>query len=741
MSSFQKIFASLLLASLFVPLAAGAVSSADFNPNFIISDAELQDYNSWTKGDIQDFLTSKGSYLRQYQAADVNGTQKTAAEIIYDSAQTHQINPKYLLVTLQKEQSLITDDTPTARQLDWATGYAVCDSCSKDDPKVAKHKGFGKQVDAGAGIMRWYYDNKDTHPVVLKKDVPIKIDNKPVTPGSWATAFLYTYTPHEHGNLNFWRIWNTWFEQVYPDGSLLKSASSSEIWLIKDGLRRKFANQSALITRADPKLVITVPDIELQNYQLGRDISLPNYSVLRAANSGMFYLLDYDTVRPFASEAVVRKFGYNPQEIIDVSDSDLSTYSIGSIINTSSTAPAGIIYQITDLNDAYYLLKDNTIYPLVDRKVASVVYKHLALEKHTKQDIAAYPVADLPISFPDGTLLKSADSNTIYVLEKGKKRRLADDDTFTGLGYKKENIVTVNLLSLLTIPSGQALFLNSSLLSSKNKFLGDSESAIPDLFSTKLPSYLVAEYPSGRLLSGKNIDSQRSIASFTKLITAYEALHGEYKRDKTAKYSAKKYKGYDNKIGFKENEQLKNVDLLNTLLVGSINSTAGLLAEAAGLTEEGLVQKMNDRLSEWGADNTTLSDVSGLDANNKSTPRDLLKIFTKVLADSTLNPILKKTTYTFSGIANKKVIKHEVKNTNQLYFATGKKPAYTILASKTGYTEEAGSVLMMLIEGDKDKKRYIVITMGNPDYTRRFEEPARLADFVVSDKFIITNNK
>ncbi len=729
-----------LLTALAAPLSVSAVNNADFNPHFIISDSELQDYNSWTSADIQNFLDSKGSYLRQYTTTDVSGAQKTAADIIYDSAQTYKINPKYVLVTLQKEQSLITDDAPSARQLDWATGYAVCDSCSREDPKVAKHKGFGKQIDDAAGVMRWYYENKDTNSIIKKKDVPIQIDNKEVTPQSWATAFLYTYTPHEHGNLNFWRIWNTWFEEVYPDGSILQSASSTEIWLISDGQRRRFANKSALITRADPKLVITVPDIQLQNYPIGKEINLPNYSLLHAA-SGTTYLLDYDTIRPFASDAVVRHFGYNPQEIIEVNDQDLLGYTIGSTVDASSTAPAGVIYQVTDLNNSFYLLKDSILHPLIDQAIATVNYKNLPIEKHLKKDLNAFTVADNPITFVDGTLLKAADSQTVYVLEKGKKRRLADDDTFAALGYKRENIVPVNLLTLLTIPSGQSLFLNSSLLSAKNKWLGDNEAPVPNSFSTKLPSYLVAEYPSGRILAGKGIDTKRSIASFTKLITAYETIHSEFKPQTTVAYSAKKLSKYDNKAGFKDKEKLKNNDLLNALLVGSINNAAGLLAEGVGLSEASLVSRMNERLSEWGADNTTLSDVSGLDKANKSTPRDLLKIFTKVLAEPLLKPILKKTTFSFAGTVGSKKISHQVKNTNQLYFAPSKNETFTILASKTGFTNEAGSVLMMLIQEKTTTKQYVIITMGNTDYTHRFDEPARLADWITNGKFIIANKK
>jgi hypothetical protein len=166
----QKIAIFFVLAGILAAPLAQAQS--DFNPQFIISDQELLSVGNWSRFDVQNFLDSKGGYLRNLVTTDASGTRKTAADIIFDAAVRYQVNPKYLLVTLQKEQSLITDDSPTNKQLDWAAGYAVCDSCSMSDPRIQKHKGFGQQVDDAAGIMRWYYDNRD-NPIVIKKDTPI----------------------------------------------------------------------------------------------------------------------------------------------------------------------------------------------------------------------------------------------------------------------------------------------------------------------------------------------------------------------------------------------------------------------------------------------------------------------------------------------------------------------------------------------------------------------------------------
>ncbi len=155
-----------------------------------------------------------------------------------------QVNPKYLLVLLQREQSLITDQTPSQKQLDWAAGYAVCDGCYLNDPKVQAHRGFGVQVNDAAEVMRWYYDNRYTNSIVKQMGQTVNIDSTSVSPQSWATAFLYTYTPHLHGNENFYKIWNEWFvQELFPNGTLVRSTLMEDYYyLIQNGQKRLFKN-------------------------------------------------------------------------------------------------------------------------------------------------------------------------------------------------------------------------------------------------------------------------------------------------------------------------------------------------------------------------------------------------------------------------------------------------------------------------------------------------------------------
>ena len=177
------IFVSLL--TLFSPSFGLYAADSDFNPNYILSDEELQDYTTMNRADIQAFLQEYGSWLVSHNTPDAEGVNRTASDIIYRAAITHKINPKYLLVKLQKEQSLITDPSPAQKQLDWATGYGICDSCSLSDPALQKHKGFGVQVDSAAAIMRWYYDNLNREVWIKTTGQTYLVDNIIVRPATF----------------------------------------------------------------------------------------------------------------------------------------------------------------------------------------------------------------------------------------------------------------------------------------------------------------------------------------------------------------------------------------------------------------------------------------------------------------------------------------------------------------------------------------------------------------------------
>jgi len=454
MNKIKKIINLSLILALFIPFIS--VEAATFDAGNIISDTDMTNYNTMTQVDIQNFLARRAGTLKDLMATDVNGVSRTASEIIYNAAQEHKINPMYLLVMLQKEMSLVEDSTPKASQYDWAMGYGVCDNCSVNDPKVLALKGFGIQVDRAAGVQRWFYDNAQNG-WVKRAGKSYNISGQDVFMQNQATANLYNYTPHIKGNYNFWRIWNQWFSQKYPDGTLLQGENQAGVWLIKNGQRHAFQSKSALISRYDLKNIVLVSPSELEKYEVGAPIRFPNYSLLTTPDGSVYMLVD-DKLKKFESAEVVRTLGYNPEEFEKITSDELATYELGEVITLASVYPAGALLQDKATGGVFYVA-DGFKYPIIAKEIMQINFPKMKITAVSTTELEKFPRLD-SVKIKDGTLVKSKENSSVYVIANGFKMPIASGTVFEGLGYKWENIKEVPEKALSNLPQGDYLDLD-----------------------------------------------------------------------------------------------------------------------------------------------------------------------------------------------------------------------------------------------------------------------------------------
>jgi len=214
-----------------------AKAEAAFNASYIIPDDQFIAISSMTENQIQEFLVAKGGSLATYvETKDswigpnsyqyptgcpsdncVNAKGMKASAILYKVANWYGLNPQVILVTLQKEQSLITlplslpDDQ---WRLNSAMGYGCPDSGGCSDA----YKSFSLQTDWASWQLRWNMDKANSQDTAQRAKVApyytgntITIDGVATLIGNGATASLYRYTPHFHGNENFYSIYSSWF--------------------------------------------------------------------------------------------------------------------------------------------------------------------------------------------------------------------------------------------------------------------------------------------------------------------------------------------------------------------------------------------------------------------------------------------------------------------------------------------------------------------------------------------------
>ncbi|MFZ2804216.1 MAG: hypothetical protein WA001_03260 [Patescibacteria group bacterium] len=452
----QSLFA-LPLSAQVIPLDPG------FDPNHVLEDNDIFDVNGMTYAQMVAFLQAKGT-LADAKQVDIDGVVKPVPDIIWRVSNSYKINPKYILALIQKEQSLVEDPDPSQGQFDWAAGYGVCDSCSKNDPSIQDYKGFASQLEWSAKQFREKYMLQllggGTTKAGDAQGKPVTIDGEVITPTNLATAMLYSYTPHLSGNLNLWRIWQRWFSLSYPDGTVVQGEPSGSIYLIRLGQKRQFSSPIVMETMVDPNKIIKVSDTNLAAYPDGGVIRFPQYSLLQD-QEGKVWLLT-DTGRRYISNmAAFRKFGFNTDEIVKVQDTDLTEYPIvNPAITVNTQFPQGTVLQ-DKTTKQYWYVEDGVRQLIPDKAFLVLYFRGRTIKQVTDASIGGYTLGN-PYNFADGELVRGKTSPAVYVSEGGTLQPILSADTFTAIGWSWGNVVTVSDAAIKDYTVGDPFTLQSA---------------------------------------------------------------------------------------------------------------------------------------------------------------------------------------------------------------------------------------------------------------------------------------
>jgi hypothetical protein len=177
----------VLVVAFFTPGHAAALVEP-FDPTNVISDDEFNDSWAMSCNEIQTFFDGRTGVLKSYV---LDG--KAAAQIVCEQSNRFGINPRLILVLLQKEQGLLGETEPTQYAFDWAAGCA---------PGWDEAQGFANQIECAARTLRNRFDT-----------VPVGAVVDGVIPANRATLALYRYNNHQQGNQNFWTIWTRYWPQ------------------------------------------------------------------------------------------------------------------------------------------------------------------------------------------------------------------------------------------------------------------------------------------------------------------------------------------------------------------------------------------------------------------------------------------------------------------------------------------------------------------------------------------------
>ncbi|WP_395725277.1 hypothetical protein [Nakamurella sp.] len=234
------------------PGTGAGIARRGFDAGNIISDQVFYDSGAMTEPQIRSFIAAQGAgcvgelclknrtwtldpgAADQYCDAYLGGAGLDTAALLAQLSTACRVNPQIMLVTLQKESSLLDRPAPTEANYDAAFGWHCpdVDGAAACDPA---YRGFVVQTAGMAKQWSRYrvspenYSYRSGRTYQIAWDVDPACGSAPVTMRNTATASLYNYTPYQpnaaslaaypgegdqcssYGIRNFWFLFQGYF--------------------------------------------------------------------------------------------------------------------------------------------------------------------------------------------------------------------------------------------------------------------------------------------------------------------------------------------------------------------------------------------------------------------------------------------------------------------------------------------------------------------------------------------------
>ena len=232
--------------------------------------------------------------------------------------------------------------------------------------------------------------------------------------------------------------------------------------------------------------------------------------------------------------------------------------------------------------------------------------------------------------------------------------------------------------------------------------------------TVKSPYLALLDVENNQIIAGRDCDRRIYPASMTKIMTLIVAVEKLKSLDATftmtSEIIAPLVQQQASRAGFDPGEVVDANNLLYGLILPSGADAAVALADMIAGSEEGFVDLMNKKCEEMGLKNTHFMNTSGLqDINHYTTPIEMAMIMEYAMKNATCAKILSTYQYTTTATAQHPV---GILLTSTMFSRMygNEVQGMTILAGKTGYTDESGNCLISYAE--KNGKHYVVVIAG-----------------------------
>jgi D-alanyl-D-alanine endopeptidase (penicillin-binding protein 7) len=240
---------------------------------------------------------------------------------------------------------------------------------------------------------------------------------------------------------------------------------------------------------------------------------------------------------------------------------------------------------------------------------------------------------------------------------------------------------------------------------------------VPDV---RAAAAIIYDPQTGQVLWEENSQTQRSIASITKVMTAVVVF--DHEPDLSRQITIARSDVLRASTTYlRMNDKVTVDDLLHLLLIASDNAAARALARISSDGSAGFIARMNEKAVALGLTNTRYADSSGLLSDNVSSAFDMARLIAHASSDERIASIMQKGTHTVRTPRRTMTFR----NTNRLV----RRDDVDVMAGKTGFIRKAGYCLATLLRLPQSGQEVAVVVLGARSNAGRFSEAQNLVNW------------
>jgi len=242
---------------------------------------------------------------------------------------------------------------------------------------------------------------------------------------------------------------------THPDGTLIKTATGGSVYRIEDGVKRPI--ESAAIFDGNGyrwSLMVDVTQSVLDGYTTGSMINTyPSGELIRNLSDNKIYVVTDGTIRHIPTPWIFEELGYKWSNVVGVTSAHLANYTAGTNLTTVMSHPNGTLVK-TENGGTIYLIESG-----VKRAITSpAIFEDQGFEWDdvvvvSKAELDNYSTGAPVATFTEGNLLKGSDGK-IYIISDSTKRHITGPAVFEGLGYRWSNVISVSTEHLALYTTG-----------------------------------------------------------------------------------------------------------------------------------------------------------------------------------------------------------------------------------------------------------------------------------------------